>query len=68
VGLLAFDDHIRDNAPAAVALCQGAGIRVIVVSGNHVSTVAAAAEKVRGSSTYRFIIENEGYSPPDQQA
>jgi Ca2+-transporting ATPase len=51
VGLLAFDDPVRDDAPAAVALCQGAGIRVIVVSGDHVSTVAAAAEKVRGSST-----------------
>jgi P-type E1-E2 ATPase len=51
VGLLAFDDPVRDDTPAIVALRKGAGIRVIVVSGDHVSTVAKAAEKVRGSST-----------------
>ncbi|GAQ86811.1 p-type atpase [Klebsormidium nitens] len=46
LGFLAFEDPVRADAAAAVALCEGAGIRVIVASGDHVSTVATAAVQV----------------------
>eukprot|EP00243_Klebsormidium_subtile_P005584 TRINITY_DN224_c0_g1_i2.p1 TRINITY_DN224_c0_g1~~TRINITY_DN224_c0_g1_i2.p1 ORF type:complete len:918 (+),score=144.50 TRINITY_DN224_c0_g1_i2:515-3268(+) len=46
LGFLAFEDPVRVDAPPAVMLCQSAGIRVIVVSGDHVNTVIAVAQAV----------------------
>lgn len=44
-GFLAFDDPIRDDIPAAVASCHTAGIRVILVTGDHPDTAEAVARK-----------------------
>ncbi|KKU10844.1 MAG: Cation transport ATPase [Parcubacteria group bacterium GW2011_GWB1_46_8] len=38
VGMLAFADQVRESAQGAVALAQSAGIRIIVITGDHVKT------------------------------
>jgi sodium/potassium-transporting ATPase subunit alpha len=44
-GLLAFDDPLRAEAPAAVAQCRAAGIRVVLVTGDHPDTAEAVARQ-----------------------
>lgn len=46
VGLVAMHDPPRAEVPAAVARCRAAGIRIIVVSGDHPLTVQAIAKEV----------------------
>ena len=59
VGLLAFEDPVRDGVREAVAKAQGAGIRVIMVTGDHLTTAAAIAREIGlGGETPR-IIEGE---------
>ncbi len=43
LGLLAFADTLRDNVPAAVAECQSAGIRVVMITGDYPTTASAIA-------------------------
>jgi Ca2+-transporting ATPase len=43
-GLLGFEDPIRPEVSAAVAACQHAGIRVIMITGDHALTAHAIAE------------------------
>eukprot|EP00741_Cyanophora_paradoxa_P000204 tig00000402_g198.t1 len=45
VGVLSFEDPLRPDAPAALAQCLAAGIRVMVVSGDHPATCAAVARR-----------------------
>ena len=46
VGLAALEDPPREEVVAAVAACQAASIRVIVISGDHGLTVSAVARDV----------------------
>lgn len=43
LGLLAFADPLRDTVPAAVAECQSAGIRVVMITGDYPTTASAIA-------------------------
>jgi len=43
-GLLGFQDPLRPEVPSAVAECQRAGIRVLMVTGDHTLTAHAVAE------------------------
>lgn len=43
LGLLAFADPLRDTVPAAVAECQSAGIRVVMITGDYPTTANAIA-------------------------
>jgi Ca2+-transporting ATPase len=45
-GLLAFEDPVRDGVAVAVAACQAAGIRVIIVTGDHPVTARAIARDI----------------------
>jgi len=45
-GLLAFEDPVREGAAAAVSAARAAGIRVIMVTGDHPQTALAIAERL----------------------
>lgn len=45
-GLLAFEDPVRPGVRAAVAECARAGLRVIVVTGDHPGTARAIAREI----------------------
>ncbi|MGZ5102620.1 MAG: cation-translocating P-type ATPase [Usitatibacter sp.] len=45
LGLLALADPIRRAVPAAIALCHRAGIRVVMITGDHPETAAAIARQ-----------------------
>jgi P-type Ca2+ transporter type 2C len=46
LGLLAMADPARPEVPAAVAACQSAGIRIIMMTGDHPATARAIARQV----------------------
>lgn len=43
LGLFAFEDPLRESAPGAVDALAGAGIRLVVVTGDHPATASATA-------------------------
>lgn len=45
-GVLAFEDPVRDGVREAIADCMAAGMRVIMVTGDHPATAAAIAREV----------------------
>lgn len=46
IGLVGLEDPVRQDVPAAVAACQRAGIRVVMITGDHPTTAAAIARQV----------------------
>jgi P-type Ca2+ transporter type 2C len=44
LGLVAFSDPIREGVGSALRECAGAGIRVVMVTGDHPATASAVAE------------------------
>ncbi len=46
LGLAGLEDPPRPEVPAAVRTCRGAGIRVVVVTGDHPGTAVAIARRV----------------------
>lgn len=45
VGLVAFEDPLRENVPAAVAECRTAGIRVVMITGDYPDTARSIAHQ-----------------------
>ena len=45
-GLVAFEDPVREGVAEALAACRQAGIRVIMVTGDHPSTARAVAREI----------------------
>jgi len=58
-GLLAFEDPIRAGAREAVADARSAGIRVIMVTGDHVATARAVADALTIGAGSPLVIEGE---------
>jgi Ca2+-transporting ATPase len=46
VGLLAFEDPVRDGVREAIAACMAANMRVIMVTGDHPATASAIAREI----------------------
>ncbi len=44
-GLVALADPLREDVPDAIAQCRAAGIRVVMITGDHASTAAAIARQ-----------------------
>jgi len=45
VGLVAFEDPLRDKVPAAFAECRSAGIRVVMITGDYPETARSIARQ-----------------------
>ena len=45
VGLIGLADPLRSTVPAAVAKCQSAGIRVVMITGDHAATARTIASQ-----------------------
>jgi P-type Ca2+ transporter type 2C len=45
LGLVAFEDPLRKNVPAAVAECRAAGIRIIMITGDYPETACNIARQ-----------------------
>lgn len=46
LGLLGFADPPRENVPSAIAECHAAGIRVVMITGDHPSTAFSIAREI----------------------
>jgi Ca2+-transporting ATPase len=46
LGLIGLRDPVRNTVPAALADCYGAGIRVVMITGDHPGTASAVARAV----------------------
>ncbi|WP_426663721.1 cation-translocating P-type ATPase [Rhodanobacter aciditrophus] len=66
-GLLGLIDPPRDGARAAVAECHAAGIRVLMMTGDHEVTARAIAEQVGLSAAPRVISGAEVDALGDEQ-
>ena len=55
LGLLALSDPLRDNVPAAVAECQTAGIRVVMITGDYPATARCIARQA-GIATDPIVV------------
>ena len=60
LGLIAFRDPLRDGVPDAVARLADAGVRTIVVSGDHPSTVAGVARSA-GLYDFELLLGGAGF-------
>lgn len=55
LGLIALEDPVRPDVPQAIAQCQGAGIRVVMMTGDHSATALSVARQA-GLSTEAPVI------------
>jgi Ca2+-transporting ATPase len=46
IGLLCFEDRLRDGVREAVQACEQAGIRVVMITGDHPATAEAIAREI----------------------
>uniref|UniRef100_A0A7S2SVN8 Cation-transporting P-type ATPase N-terminal domain-containing protein n=1 Tax=Rhizochromulina marina TaxID=1034831 RepID=A0A7S2SVN8_9STRA len=70
VGLSALIDPPRENVPASVLSCRSAGVKVVMVTGDHPVTAAAIAKSVNilWSKPVSEIAEDEGISLEEANA
>jgi Ca2+-transporting ATPase len=45
LGLVGLEDPVRDDVPQAIAECQAAGIRVVMITGDHPATALSIARQ-----------------------
>ncbi|MBV2134864.1 cation-transporting P-type ATPase [Pseudomonas sp. MAP12] len=65
-GLLAFEDPLRDGVREAVAECRAAGIRVVMVTGDHPLTARAIAREIGlGGGEPKVLVAEPGCEWPD---
>lgn len=58
-GLLAFEDPLRDGVQHAVSICHQAGIRIIMVTGDHPATATAIAKEIGLHQGQPRVIDGE---------
>ena len=68
VGLICFDDPIREGVPEAIASCKQAGVRVIMITGDHAATAKRVAENAGIEVTGVITGEELSSIPPEKLA
>jgi Ca2+-transporting ATPase len=58
-GLLAFEDPVREGVSEAVAACRAAGIRVVMVTGDHPATAGEVARTLGLGGGRPTVVEGE---------
>jgi len=66
VGLMGMADPPRDEAKEAIKLCSGAGIRVVMITGDNVITAQSIAEKI-GLPAGRAVTGAELHQMSDEE-
>lgn len=62
VGLLGFSDPVRKGVKEALSECASAGIRVIMMTGDHSATAEAVARQI--GMDHPVIVEGKNFSRP----
>ncbi len=65
VGLIAMLDPPRSGVVEAVAKCRTAGIRIIVITGDHPLTAAATAERIGITGPHPTVVTAEDFEQLD---
>ncbi len=65
-GFLGLADPVRAAVPAAIALCRRAGIRIVMITGDHPATARAIAQKA-GIEATRAITGPEVQAMDDEE-
>jgi len=68
VGLICFDDPIRDGIREAIANCGEAGVKVIMITGDHAATAKRVAENAGIQVTGILTGEDISKIPPPKLA
>jgi Ca2+-transporting ATPase len=55
VGLLGFEDPLRPTVPAAVAECQAAGVRIVMITGDYPTTAQSIARQAGLANCERVL-------------
>jgi calcium-translocating P-type ATPase len=66
VGLIAMLDPPRTGVVEAVAKCRTAGIRIIVITGDHALTAAATAERIGITGPHPKVVTAEDFEQLDE--
>jgi len=66
VGLIAMLDPPRTGVVQAVAKCRTAGIRIIVITGDHPLTAAATAERIGITGPHPKVVTAEDFEQLDE--
>ena len=66
VGLVCLLDPVRKDVPAAIEACRAAGVRVVMLTGDHAATAHTIARKARLGDDQMTLLESreiEGLDP-----
>lgn len=66
LGLIGLHDPLRPEVPAAIRTCQAAGIRVVMITGDHALTAQAIAQQA--GITSQGILSGKEIAQLDEQA
>jgi P-type Ca2+ transporter type 2C len=67
VGLLGFEDPVRPTVPAAVAECQAAGVRVVMITGDYPTTAQSIAKQAGIANAEKVITGSELDAMSDEE-
>jgi len=59
IGLLAFEDPVRDGVREAVQACRDSGIRVVMITGDHPATARAVAAEIGLGGDSPVVVEGD---------
>jgi Ca2+-transporting ATPase len=68
LGLAAFRDPVRKDAPEALAACRAASVRVVMITGDHPATASAVARACGFGDDAERVVTGDALAaaPPDE--